>query len=96
MDLVYYFLRYFIVLLNVHIDCEIFFSFLCADVGSNLTVGTRIKHEERLSNEKTTKALDIDANEIKPSKVAIRSVEDEEKLKSLFIIIIIFQNFCYI
>ncbi|XXG63286.1 hypothetical protein AAC387_Pa05g1518 [Persea americana] len=37
------------------------------DVGSNLTVGTRIKHEERLSNEKTTKALDIDANEIKPN-----------------------------
>lgn len=67
---------------------------MCADVGSNLIVGTRIKNEERLSNEKTTKALDIDANEIKPSTVAISSVEDEEKLKSLFILF--YLNFCYI
>lgn len=64
-----------------------------ADVESNLTVGTRIKHEERLSNEETTKAPDIGAIEIKQSKVAISSIEDEEKLKALFIFKIFF---CYV
>lgn len=66
---------------------------MCADVESNLTVGLRIKHEERLANEETAKAPDIDANEIKPSKVAISSVEDEEKLKALFIFKFFF---CYV